>query len=196
MGQKSDALHEAAYGGDLAEVRRLVASGTPVDARAESESWLGSTALQRASARGHLDIAQWLLKAGADPNVANRRGYAPLHVAASLAVAAALLDAGADVNAHTADGDTPLMLAAHAGDVARVRLLLARGADVNLRGLGKSPFATSALAYAVDEGHEEIVRLLVDAGVDLCAEAAHYYAVSMESLADLAPTDAIRRLIT
>ena len=51
----------------------------------------------------------------------------------------ALLEAGADVNFRFDGGDTPLHLAVDAGDVTAIRLLLAHGADPNLRSEGMKP---------------------------------------------------------
>jgi ankyrin repeat protein len=58
------------------------------------------------------------------------------------------------------DGGTPLHRAARAGDTAKVRSLLARGADVNARdGVG-----WTALQVAAVQNHDDIVRLLVEHG--------------------------------
>ena len=75
------------------------------------------------------------------------------------------------------------------------RVLVESGADVNARGLGDTPFATSALAYAVDENHEDIVRLLVGAGVDLKAENDHYYSTTLEPLHLLTDNPTIASLV-
>ena len=67
-------------------------------------------------------------------NVADRRGYTPLHFAAGenhVEAAIALLDAGASVDARDAYGNTALWTATFnsRGRGELIRLLLARGAD-------------------------------------------------------------------
>lgn len=69
------------------------------------------------------------------------------------------LDAGLDANSATAGGTTVLMLAAH--DAEKVRLLLARGANVNAR--AKSGFDALMMA-ALSQGSAPAVRLLLAAG--------------------------------
>lgn len=58
-----------------------------------------------------------------------------------------------------------LHLASKRGEIAAVKWLLARGADVNARWIGWDTDATP-LHIAASCGHEEIVRLLLDAGAD------------------------------
>jgi ankyrin repeat protein len=60
------------------------------------------------------------------------------------------------------DDPSPLILAAERGHVGVVRLLLARGADVN----ATDSFGDTALHEAVCEGHEEVVSILLSCGAD------------------------------
>ncbi|HEY0138859.1 MAG TPA: ankyrin repeat domain-containing protein, partial [Nannocystis sp.] len=76
---------------------------------------------------------------------------------------AALLDAGAEIDAkNTGAGGipTPLIAAAFCGHTEVVRLLLARGADVD----AVNSQGRNALVQAADQGHAEIVELLAHAG--------------------------------
>ena len=68
-----------------------------------------------------------------------------------------LLDKGADVNAKRGDsGQTPLMLATLRGEADTVKILLEKGADVNIRGnSGKT-----ALDIAEEKGYVEIIRMI------------------------------------
>ena len=61
-------LVAAAIAGDLAEVRRLVDAGTPVDT---ADRW-GSTALAFAAGEGRVEVVRFLLERGADPSKRER----------------------------------------------------------------------------------------------------------------------------
>lgn len=57
----------------------------------------------------------------------------------------------------------PILNAAKRGELAEVKSLLARGADINARtGYNQTP-----LMLAAGKGHLEVVRLLIDSGADL-----------------------------
>jgi ankyrin repeat protein len=71
----------------------------------------------------------------------------------------ALLDAGLDPNSRTPRGTTLLMMAAH--DPAKVRLLLAKGANARLASDSKH---TAVMIAANHRGAIESMRLLLDAG--------------------------------
>lgn len=60
-------------------------------------------------------------------------------------------------------GWTPLMVAAMQGNVDIVQLLLERGADVNTETSGHQ----NALTFAMEFGHEEVARLLRQAGASV-----------------------------
>jgi uncharacterized protein len=87
-----------------------------------------------------------------------------------LAAVRAWLDRGADVNegAPSLNTETALMRAAANGHSEVVQLLLARGADPNVRhtGIGQLQGRT-ALLFAVDNQQAEVVALLLDAGADV-----------------------------
>jgi len=61
----------------------------------------------------------------------------------------------------------PLILAARAGQVGLVKLLLERGADVNLR--DKETEATALIA-AAHQGHVQVVEVLLQKGADISAK--------------------------
>jgi uncharacterized protein len=81
----------------------------------------------------------------------------------SPALAEAMLDAGHDADGHGLSGSSPLGTASWAGDASMVRVLLAHGADPNLRGWDTP---TSPLGEAVWAGNAEVVGLLLAAGAD------------------------------
>gem|GEM_PF-5511120 len=68
-------LGEAAGNGDLKTVRNLVASGADVNERDDG----GETALCYALEGGHIDVADYLYKKGADTNVTDYAGRTMLH---------------------------------------------------------------------------------------------------------------------
>ena len=76
-----------------------------------------------------------------------------------------LLDRGADINARATINNTPIQQAAYSGHLETVRLLLSRGANVNIVGEGGS-----ALHIAIEKGHTDIAELLRQHGAKDCSE--------------------------
>src|SRR6187551_23043 len=152
----------AARDADVAEVKKLIAAGSDVNAP-ESD---GSSALLWAAHQGSPEIVALLLKAGANPNAANNFGVTPLLEASrygDTATIKALLDGGADVATSAREGETPLMAAARAGSVSAVELLIKHGADVNaVEALQEQ----TALMWAASEGHLDVVDMLLKNGAD------------------------------
>lgn len=102
MAEASKDLIKASKKGDLAALKALLKSDkTLLDARDTD----GSTALHCAVWKGHLEVVEFLLKAGANVHSQNSNdhwGTTPLHAAAhanQTAILQLLLDAGADINA-------------------------------------------------------------------------------------------------
>lgn len=183
--QESTALHVAVRSGNPAITAALLDAGADADRR----DGLGRTALEWARKLGHKTLVEILRKHGArslsPPPGLSLAGAAENGDAAALETA---LEAGADVDTRDTRKPTrqmtPLMLAAWAGHAACVRSLLAAGASVNLhdevshganaafdsdetsevlRGYGVCPKRT-ALHYAAEHGHAEVIDLLLAAG--------------------------------
>ena len=63
-----------------------------------------------------------------------------------------------------------LWAAARAGDTARVTAALDKGADVNV----KTRYGATALIFAADRGHIEVVKLLISRGADVNVQDTFY----------------------
>jgi|GEM_PF-1336798 len=124
-------LHIAAQRGRLENVKFLLSYGANPDARDPDQ---GATPLHLCAEGNHRDIAETLVKAGADVNAKDATGCTPLHAAAywgAAEVARILLASGAEVNARNDNRETPLhaATAGNPGAVAVVQVLLEAGAD-------------------------------------------------------------------
>jgi ankyrin repeat protein len=162
----ADVVFAAGRSGETAPVFALLEQGADVDA----EDDVGCTALARAAQFDQLELVRALLRAGASPDRANRRGGTPLMVAKSEAVARLLLAAGADPNAPMLlndrglpGGRTALMGAAWTGSTGMVEALLAHGADPGRRDAA----GWTALRMAAFQRHEAVVRRLLAAGAEV-----------------------------
>lgn len=134
------------------------------------ESYAKDVALLGAVDDDDEDGVQAALADGANPNAQNLDGDTALtwaSVEAGLEIVEALLDGGADIDAEDIHGYTPLLLACrgtHDG-AAKAKLLIERGADVNLAG----PNGVTALMFAADTPYIPLLSHLVEAGADLHA---------------------------
>jgi ankyrin repeat protein len=149
---------DAAMRKDLAAVRTLVQKA---DVNAPQRD--GTTALHWAVQTDDVEMAQTLIRAGANVGAVNRFGVKPLSLAcinANAAMIELLLKAGADANAPLSElGETPLMMAARSGDPESVKVLLRHGARPNVKERSKGH---TALMWAASEGHASVVRTLLE----------------------------------
>jgi len=74
------------------------------------------------------------------------------------------------VGAQTSNLNEELLAATRKSDLAAVKALLARGADVN----AKSPYGATPLFFACDRGSLEIVKMLVESGADVNVKDTFY----------------------
>lgn len=132
---------------------------------------MNGRALYTAVTNDSLVVVKLLLEKGADPN---RGGGTILYAALDKRLgimAQTLLDSGADPNLH--GGTSCLEVAAAHDDVAAVKLLLARGADINH---DDAVGAGTALILAVENRNAALVKLLLDHGADPTLTAKFHHA--------------------
>ena len=124
------------------------------------------TPLFAACMEGHRKTIEVLLKAGADVEAADDKGWQPIHIAAyqgHMECLERLLARGADVEAKDADGWRAIHHAAYKGQKDCFECLLAQGADVD----AINTEGWRAIHLAARYGHFSVVeRLLAEANID------------------------------
>ncbi|KAF3939563.1 Ankyrin-1 [Dactylella cylindrospora] len=148
----------------------------------EAYDSVGGSAVPLALAvrRGSYHIVNLLLENGADPNNPSYQDtspitytYSALHVASHYGyvdIARALIERGADVNAKCAGNpsirdefqETPLHTAIISSHTEMIKLLIGRHADIH----HKSADGRSLLHRAAFSGNKEVVRTLINLGLD------------------------------
>lgn len=121
----AERLLEAAYIGDVDEVREIMADPDAQTDCFDDIRW--ATPLMLASSGGYTDVVEVLLRADADPSLCDAFGWSPLHAACAARVPTsveALLLAGAPPNARADDDSTPLLVVSENDDAASASLLL------------------------------------------------------------------------
>ena len=160
-GDKITPLHYAAQYGEMEIVELLISKGADVNAKGDA----GDTPLDWAIQLKRTEISDLLRKHGGKSGAEDS-----VHVAAAVGNIEAVkkhLAAGADVNAKNEDGGTPLLRAAWGGHKEIAELLIANGADVNVKS-GRT--ATTPLHLAAYKGHKEVVELVIAKGADVNAK--------------------------
>lgn len=131
----------------------------------------GYTPLHRACYNNHVDIANILLRYGADVNARTEYEWTPLHSAvkwSNAECAALLLQHGSDVNALSQGSQTPLHIAATVSDCRQTAMTLLMETNIDAAALNNSNetaadiarrtgltfpvFEMGHSAYAVDTG--------------------------------------------
>lgn len=172
----------AATRGYVAIVQMLIFKGAKLDLQEEK---YGQTALMLAAVNGKLDVVKVLVEKGADLSVKETKfgqTAAKMAEAKGLAEIVAYLNnpkAAASGDASGGDGgggpvvappsvDEQLIEAAKAGDAAKVKELLAKGADTEY----KDSEGLTALAHAARKLHGEVVQILKAASGDSGSRSA------------------------
>jgi ankyrin len=168
LGAATSDVADAAMKGNREAVRRLLQRKADVNIPQVD----GTTALHWAVRVDDLDMADMLIRAGANVSAATREGVTPVELAAmngNAAMLVKLIRAGADPNAPLTEyGDTALMMASRTGKTDAIMALLETGAQVNAK---ETWGGTTALMWAAAEGHPAAVKVLVDHGADANARS-------------------------
>ena len=179
-------LHAAAcqQPGNKETMEMLIDAGANVEAGNPHD---GTTALIYAAERGTVDAAQALLSGGATVDAAKKDGGTALMAASHrghLELVQALIAARAALDKQNDEGATALMGAAQQGHALVVVALLRARADPSLRALGRT-----ALEWAREEGHQDVVAVLRRHATALEVAAARARTVKAEAAARAAAAD-------
>lgn len=143
-------LHISAAEGDVVEVQRRLKKGDDVDMPTKDER--KDTPLYYALTWSHLNVVALLLEKGANPNKYSGAGYAPIHYVSKM----------------------------ESKNIEALKLLVAHGADINLRAKN----GTSVIQSALQDGNTQVALYLLEAGANpegrgsfdeplICAAIAH-----------------------
>lgn len=174
--------------GMSALVEKLLNAGAQVNATNRN----GGTALMFSAISGDLRTIRLLLAHGADVNAVGANRWGAMMVAAvkgHVDVVAEFLQRGADPNLPDVYGWTPLMRAANRNRSETVRRLLL---DPRTNIAHRDDDGATALHRAAEEGHLDMVELLIELGADVDALDANGRSAAIR--ADLAqhPDVAVR----
>jgi ankyrin repeat protein len=167
-------LFSAVERDDVGEVSRLLEDG-PHLTEVKRSSWLGGqTPLQIAAARRCVGVLRLLVEKGADVNICDTDGDTQLHSAAKMGhedVVSILLSGDMDIVKKGKKGSTALAMASEAGHTGVVWQLLQHMAGSGLEEMSAQVNACdtdgrTALHWAADKGHEEVVSALLSCGAD------------------------------
>ena len=174
-------LHQASHAagrlnaqkGQAAIAELLLDSGAHIDAvTAHSSVWGNDnhcrcTPLLLAAATNAIEVAELLVKRGADLRACRKRGWTAIHAAASegnMSIVRMLLDAGVEIDIRDKFlNETPLHNAARGDRLLVLQLFHERGADLRACNRG----GEMAIHCAALSGHVDFIRMMLDFGVEV-----------------------------
>lgn len=167
-------VHEAAEcsSGHL-EVLKYLIEERGVDVNLKTRYRAYQTLLNSAIRQGTTVTAEYLIKRGADLEIAEDvrdEDFRPLHIAASLGhkdILLCLLDHGANIEGLAADNETPLLAAVRFKQDDCVKILLERGAVPEVRYPDEKGGLSALITACGEEDGLNIVKMLVEAGADV-----------------------------
>jgi uncharacterized protein len=150
---------QAVHGGKLGEVERLL-DGRPELARNELSSWAEGVLMMPAKARNR-PIVELLMRFGSQVPALSKWGR--FYYFRHDDIAARLLENGMRPGHMSWQQVTLLHDMSQSGDIAKARLLLEHGADVNTI---DDEYRATPLGLAARWGHREMVGFLLERGAD------------------------------
>jgi RNA polymerase sigma factor (sigma-70 family) len=147
----------AAWNGDRERVKSLLLRNPRLR---HGRDFMGNTALILAANNGHQELAALLREAGAPVDHLEAAAIGDTERVRSI------LDRKPELlDSFSTEGFTALALAAHFGHLDTMRLLLDRGADVNV--VSRHPIGVTPLIAALFGRRVEAARLLIERGADV-----------------------------
>ena len=202
------ALNMAVRGNETKILELLIANGGDISIKKHFDDDPPNTEpseglLSIATINGNKQIAEFLIKNGANPNERDRLNRTPLLMAVNMneeEIAKLLIWQGANVSAESnypedepgeMPSRTPLIMATRNGNYKMVKLLLENVADVNY----KDEENRTALHYAAKLGKASIVDLLLKNDADICAMAEDNHHTPLMVATSFGNVDVVKLLL-
>lgn len=187
------ALHHAALNGNVEVIALLLESQSIVDIKDQK----GMRPLHYAAWQGKCEPMKMLLKAGSSVNSQSDEGQMPLHLSSQhghYEGSEMLLQHQSNPCLRDHAGKTPLDLACEFGRVTVVQLLLnSNMCAAMLEPKPSDPNGISSLHLAAKNGHIEVIKLLIQAGIDINRQTKSGTALHEAALCG--KTEAVRLLL-
>ncbi|XP_038049798.1 ankyrin repeat and SOCS box protein 15-like isoform X2 [Patiria miniata] len=182
-------LHEAACCGFSDILQLLLKAGATIAVKDD----FGIMPVFTAAQYGKLDCLRLLIENGADPNARAEDDATPLYLAAQEGYPHCveyLLNHGAkvDIPTKTAEGFRPIHVAAYRGHIECLKLLLPPSFSVLEQGKfpGEWEGLLTPLQLAAKGGHNQVIRILLEAGCDPDCGVRNPSAETKETLLQMA----------
>uniref|UniRef100_A0A3B4G8I3 SH3 domain-containing protein n=1 Tax=Pundamilia nyererei TaxID=303518 RepID=A0A3B4G8I3_9CICH len=185
-------LHHAALSGNKEMISLLLEAQAAVDIKDHK----GMRPLHYAAWQGKTEPMKMLLKAGSSVNGQSDEGQIPLHLSAQHGHydgSEMLLQHQSNPCISDTAGKTPLDLACEFGRVGAQLLLLSNMCAAMLEPKPSDPNGVSPLHLAAKNGHIEVIRLLIQAGIDINRQSESGTALHQAALCG--KTEVVRLLL-